>query len=356
LGYFYFIKKMSLNKNYLALDEFINQALYNRKNGFYMKNNPFGKKGDFITSPNISILFSEMLSVWTISFWENLKCPKKINLIELGSGNGQMIYDMINSFKNFPKFYKSCKFIILEKSPYLKKIQKKKLKKFNVKWIKNLNEIQKGNNIFIANEFFDALPIKQFFKINNKWVERFIKFDKNDNKSFINIESDIKKIEKKIGFKISNNQKIIEYSPLALKYLKNISKKINNNNGALLIIDYGYLEDSMKNTLMAIKKHKISNLLKEFGDSDITYKLNFKLLKKIINNLKLKCQGITTQRNFLIYLGIQQRAEIISRNLPFSKKADIYYRLKRLIDKDQMGDLFKVMLITNKKINFKIGF
>ena len=347
---------MSLNKNYLALDKFINRALYNRKNGFYMKNNPFGKKGDFITSPNISILFSEMLSVWTVSFWENLKCPKKINLIELGSGNGQMIYDMINSFKNFPKFYKSCKFIILEKSPYLKKIQKKKLKKFNVKWIKNLNEIQKGNNIFIANEFFDALPIKQFFKINNKWVERFIKFDKNDNKSFVNIESDIKKIEKKIGFKISNNQKIIEYSPLALKYLKNISKKINNNNGALLIIDYGYLEDSMKNTLMAIKKHKISNLLKEFGDSDITYKLNFKLLKKIINNLKLKCQGITTQRNFLIYLGIQQRAEIISRNLPFSKKADIFYRLKRLIDKDQMGDLFKVMLITNKKINFKIGF
>jgi len=242
------------------------------------------------------------------------------------------------------------------KKSLLKKNTKKKLKKFNVKWIKNLNEIQKGNNIFIANEFFDALPIKQFFKINNKWVERFIKFDKNDNKSFINIESDIKKIEKKIGFKISNNQKIIEYSPLALKYLKNISKKINNNNGALLIIDYGYLEDSMKNTLMAIKKHKISNLLKEFGDSDITYKLNFKLLKKIINNLKLKCQGITTQRNFLIYLGIQQRAEIISRNLPFSKKADIYYRLKRLIDKDQMGDLFKVMLITNKKINFKIGF
>ena len=347
---------MSLNKNYLALDEFINQALYNRKNGFYMKNNPFGKKGDFITSPNISILFSEMLSVWTISFWENLKCPKKINLIELGSGNGQMIYDMINSFKNFPKFYKSCKFIILEKSPYLKKIQKKKLKKFNVKWIKNLNEIQKGNNIFIANEFFDALPIKQFFKINNKWVERFIKFDKNDNKSFINIESDIKKIEKKIGFKISNNQNIIEYSPIALKYLKNISQKINNKKGVLLIIDYGYLEDSMKDTLMAVRKHKISEPLKEFGNSDITYKLNFKLLKKITNILKLKCQGITTQRNFLMNLGIQQRAEIISRNLPFLKKADIYYRLKRLIDKNQMGDLFKVMLITNKKVNFKTGF
>ena len=346
---------MSFSKNLIPLDEFINQALYDPKNGFYMKKNPFGKQGDFITSPNISILFSEMLSVWTISFWQNLKCPKKINLIDLGSGNGQMIYDMINSFKKFPKFYKSCKFIILEKSPILKKIQKKKLKKFKVKWINNLKEIKKGNNIFIANEFFDALPIKQFFKLNNKWFERFVQFDKNNKKSFININSDIKKVEKKIGFNISNNQRIIEYSPTALKYIKNISKKINNN-GGLLIIDYGYLEDSMKDTLLAIKKHKISNLLNEFGNSDITYKLNFKILKKVINNLKLKCQGITTQRNFLTYLGVQQRAEIISRNLPFSKKADIYYRLKRLIDKNQMGDLFKVMLITNKKINFKLGF
>jgi len=347
---------MNPNEKLIALDEFINQALYNPKNGFYMKNNPFGNRGDFITSPNISILFSEMLSVWTVSFWQNLKCPKKINLIELGSGNGQMVYDMINSFKNFPKFYKSCKFIILEKSPYLKKIQKKKLKKFKVKWINNLNDVQNGNNIFIANEFFDALPVKQFFKINNRWIERFVKLENKNNKSFMNIDSDIKKIEKKIGFKLSNNQKIIEYSPMALKYLKNISKKINNKKGALLIIDYGYLENSMKNTLMAIRKHKISGVLEEFGNSDITYKPNFKLLKKITNILKLKCQGITTQRNFLINLGIQERAEIISRNLPFSKKADIYYRLKRLINKNQMGDLFKVMLITDKKINFKTGF
>ena len=157
-----FLKKGSK----ISLDKFIYKALYDKNKGYYMKGNPIGSKGDFITSPNISILFSEMLSIWTISFWQNLKCPKKINLIELGSGNGQMIYDMINSFKNFPKFYQSCKFIIFEKSPHLKKVQKKKLKKFNVKWIKNFNEIKKGTNIFIANEFFDALPIKQFFKIN----------------------------------------------------------------------------------------------------------------------------------------------------------------------------------------------
>ena len=148
---------MKHKKNLIALDKFINQALYSPKKGFYMKKNPFGSEGDFLTAPNISILFSEMLAVWTIAFWQNLKCPKKINLIELGSGNGQMIYDMINSFKNFPKFYKSCKFFILEKSPYLKKIQKKKLKKFNIKWIRNINELKNEHNIFIANEFFDFL-------------------------------------------------------------------------------------------------------------------------------------------------------------------------------------------------------
>ena len=121
---------MRLSKNYISLDKFINKALYNSKSGFYMKRNPFGRSGDFITSPNISILFSEMLSIWTVLFWENLKCPKKINLIELGAGNGQMLYDMINSLKNFSKFNDSCNFFILEKSPYLKKNSKAKVKKF----------------------------------------------------------------------------------------------------------------------------------------------------------------------------------------------------------------------------------
>ena len=346
---------MRLNKNYVALDKFIYRALYNSKTGFYMKKNPFGENGDFITSPNISVLFSEVLSIWTIAFWEKLKFPKKINLIELGAGNGQMIYDMINSLKNFSKFYESCNFFIYEKSPYLKKIQKQKLKNYKVKWINDLKELNSENNIFIANEFFDSLPIKQFFKIKNKWTERVVVED-NNNSNFINISSDIKKIEKKLQFKISKNQTIVEYSPMALKYLKKISKKIKNKKGALLIIDYGYIEKKMKDTLMAIKKHQVGNVLDDIGNSDITYHLNFQILEKIIKNLKLKCQGITSQRKFLINLGIKERAEIISRNLTFSKKANIYYRLNRLINEKQMGNLFKVMLITHNKINFKIGF
>ncbi len=346
---------MIIKKNFIPLDEFINKALYNPKNGFYMKKNPFGKNGDYITSPNISILFSEMVSVWIVAFWYYLKCPKKINVVELGSGNGQMIHDMINSLKNFPKFFKSCKFYIHEKSPFLIKIQKKKLQKFNIKWIKNFKGLKKEQNIFIANEFFDALPIKQFFKIKNKWKERVVETKKNEKK-FHYINCNIKKIEKKVGFKLSKNQNIIEYSPLCYEYLKDISKNLTNNKGGLLIIDYGYLEKSMQNTLMSIKNHNLIDIFKKFGDSDITFKLNFKILEKMINKLNLKSQGITTQRNFLMALGIEKRAEIISRNLPFSKKADIYYRLKRLIGKNEMGDLFKVMFVTNNKIKFKVGF
>ena len=112
----------------------------------------------------------------------------------------------------------------------------------------------------------------------------------------------------------------------------------------------------MSDTLQSVSRHKKNNLLNSIGNADITYKINFKILEKILKKLKVKSQGVTSQRNFLINMGILHRAEIISKNLTFSKKADIYFRLKRLIDKKQMGNLFKFMLITNKKINFKTGF
>jgi len=343
---------MNHKKKYIALDKFIHQALYNSNTGFYMNKDPFGSKGDFLTAPNVSVLFSEMIAVWVIA----LKCPTKINLVELGPGNGEMILRMLSSFEKFQSFKKSCKIFLLEKSPFLRKIQKKKLKKFKVKWIKNLNEIKTGPKIFLANEFFDALPIKQFFKINNEWLERYVDIADKKNPKFTNKKINIKKFEKKIGFKISKNQKIIEFSPLTIKLMKQISKKLINKNGGLLIIDYGYLNNSMMDSLQAVKNHKKVNILKNYGSSDITYKINFKTIKKISKYLKLKPQGITTQRKFLLKLGILERAEIISKKLPFSKKADIYFRLKRLIDKNQMGELFKVMLITNKKTKFQIGF
>ena len=155
---------------------------------------------------------------------------------------------------------------------------------------------------------------------------------------------------------MSDNQKFIEFSPLAYKYLNVISKKINNLKGGMLIIDYGYLEKKMKNSLQSVYKHNFNNIMYNFGNSDITYNINFFLLKKIAKKLNLKVAGLTTQGSFLKRLGISHRAEILAKNLKFSKKANIYYRLNRLVDNKFMGNLFKVMFVTKKNIKFKMGF
>ncbi len=321
-----------------------------------MRKNPFGREGDFITAPNISRMFSEMLAIWILGFWENLENPKKINLVELGAGNGEMMKILLETFKKFPVFFDSCNILIHEKSLRLKKIQKDKLDKDKIIWITDLKEIKKFPTIFIANEFFDAMAIKQFTKKKDLWVEKYVNLKNNKKAFFVEKSFNMKKFEKKIGYNISKNQKFIEYSLVGVSYLKKITDIIKKNSGGLLIIDYGYMEKKMKNTLKSISNHKHSNILENIGKSDITHNINFYLFKKIIDQLGGLKGLITTQGSFLVKLGIKNRAEIISQNQSFSKKADIYYRLKRLIDEKEMGNLFKVMFIKKKNNKYKLGF
>ena len=348
---------MILKKDHkIPLDKFINYCLYDKKNGYYMNSNPFGITGDFTTGPNISRLFSEMVAIWTISFWESLGSPKKFNLVELGAGNGEMMKVMIESFKKFPFFIGKCNIFIYEKSPKLIKEQKKNIKFKNIKWIRSLKKLNKSPSIYLANEFFDALPIKQFSKSKNSWFEKFVHFYSNKKAEFINKRVDIKKVEKKINYKFSNKQNFLEYSPLGFKYLKDIFKFIKKNNGGLLIIDYGYFDKKMQDTLQAIYRKKYSKVLENIGKSDITYNINYYFIKKIAENFKGLNINFTSQKEFLTNLGIRQRAEIICKNKTFSETSDIFYRLKRLIDKKEMGDLFKVMLIKKSNNKSQIGF
>jgi len=345
------------NKKIFTLDKFIDFALYDKDNGYYVKKNPFGKKGDFITSPNISILFTEMIAIWIISLWEFLGRPKEFNVVELGAGNGEMAKDLIKTFERFPNFKNSYKLNIFEKSKSLIELQKKKLKLYKVKWIKNLEDVSDIPSIFIANEFFDALPIKQFLKTNDIWYEKKIECRDNGLKpKFFEERVNVSKIKKKLGLDIFLNQNFVEFSPSLFEYLKIISKKITLNDGGILIIDYGNWEKKMRDTLKSFSKHKPNNLFENIGKSDITYDINFQSLKKILNSFDLKINGSSTQKSFLLNMGILERAEIISKNLTFSKKADIYYRLKKLIDKKEMGEIFKVLFASNSKNKFNIGF
>ena len=155
----------------LPLDLFLEKVLYDKNFGYYQKKNPFGKKGDFVTAPNISNIFCEMIVIWLISFWESLNKPKKINIVELGPGNGDFSEILVKTLKNFPQILKSVNIYLYEKSEKLTKFQKKRISSSKVLWIKNFNEIKKGPVIFFGNEFLDALPIKQFKKVNGKFLK-----------------------------------------------------------------------------------------------------------------------------------------------------------------------------------------
>ena len=348
---------MKSDKTYsLPLDKFINLALYKKDTGYYMKKNPFGKNGDFITSPNITRLFSEMIAIWTITFWKSIGCPKKFNLLELGAGNGEMMKVIDETLMNFPDCYNACNFIIHEKSKFLISEQKKNLNLKKFSWLMSLKKINSNPTIFLANEFFDALPIKQFFKKKDGWIERFVDLNGPKKAKFKEKKIDIKIIEKKLNFKVSKNQNVIEYSPAAFKYLKIVCDLISKNDGGMLIIDYGYANSKMHETLQAINNHKYSSVLENIGDSDITYNINFNSFEKFISQFEKINSIFTNQKKFLLKMGILQRAELISKNIAFSKKTDLFYRIRRLIDEKQMGELFKVMLIKKKKNNFKTGF
>jgi NADH dehydrogenase [ubiquinone] 1 alpha subcomplex assembly factor 7 len=291
-----------------------------------------------------------------VSFWQNLGCPKEFNLIELGAGNGEMMKVVITTLKNFPEFFDNCELFIHEKSELLIKQQQQNLQSENVTWISDIKNMNSFSTIFLANEFFDALPIKQFFKKKDKWVERFVDLKEIDKAEFKEQLVNINQIEQSLKFAISDSQEIIEYSPSAFTYLENICEIIKNNNGGILIVDYGYLEPKMHETLQAINNHKYCNVLENIGNSDITYNISFSLFEKFIKRFHDLDAIFNSQKKFLTSMGILQRAEIISKNIPFLKKTDLFYRVSRLIDEKQMGELFKVMLIKKSDNKFKTGF
>ena len=277
-------------------------------------------------------------------------------MLELGAGNGEMMKVIINTLKKFPECFGTCNFMIHEKSDFLINQQKKNLQSKKISWIKDIKKINSDPTIYLANEFFDAIPIKQFFKNKESWVERFVDLKNPKKAEFKEQKIDIKILEQSLNFEISKNQNIIEYSPETFKYLKNICNIIQKNDGGILIIDYGYLNSKMHETLQAVNNHKYSNVLEKIGDSDITYNINFNLFQKFINQFHNLNSLVSNQNKFLTSMGILQRAEIISKNIAFSKKTDLFYRIRRLIDEKQMGELFKVMLIKNIKNKFKTGF
>jgi len=344
-------------KKSIPLDQFINISLYDKKFGYYMKKNPFGKEGDFITAPLISNLFGEMIAIWCVAFWEYIGKPKKILLVELGPGDGSLCKDLLRTFRQFKNFYNSLEINLLEISDELKTIQKLKINNRKVKWIKKIKEINCGPVIFLGNEFFDALPIKQIYKKKKLFFEKYVALSNNNKKiRFLNKKANnslIRRIQKLNLISMGNT---IEYPLEAIKFLDAIAKKINKFDGGLLTFDYGYTTKKNQNTLQSVKKHKCTNIFSMPHHSDITSHLNFKLFHEILKKNNLNVEKITTQNEFLKKIGILERANILSKKMTFKEKANMFYRLKRLMGYREMGSLFKVLFAQKKGRKFSLGF
>jgi cyclopropane-fatty-acyl-phospholipid synthase len=344
------------NSKILPVDKFFTNVLYDQKNGYYTSQIPFGERGDFITSPKVSSLFSEMIAIWIVACWESFGKPKNFNVVELGPGDGSLASVLLKSFKKFPEFNSIKKVFLFEKSDFLRKIQKKKIGSNNVKWINNFNVIKKGPVIFFGNEFFDAIPIKQFKKIKNSFFEKNYILDKNFRIKKVYKKASVSNIKILKSYKTLNNLKFIEFPKLGFQELTKIIKKIFKLKGCILLVDYGYFRANNQNTLQSVMKHQKNNPLKNLGRADVTTHVNFKLLNEffIKNNLKIK--DLISQKEFLENMGIIERAKIVAKKMKFKEQSDLYLRIQRLLSPKYMGELFKVILAYKFDNNNFAGF
>ena len=349
------IKKIFLKDKIMPLDLFLDRVLYDKEVGYYQNKNPFGIKGDYITAPNISKLFCEMISIWIVSFWENLDKPKKFNFVELGPGNGDFCLVLLETLKNFPETYKAINIFLYEKSNKLRKIQKKRITSKKVFWLQNLKKIKDGPIIFFGNEFLDALPIKQFKKINNKFFEKYVVF-KDNQINFLFKKAIKKELAKLKSFKLLNNSGLIEYPEYGFREMSVICEKVKKLNGGILFIDYGYKYQKNINSLQSVIRHKLNDVKKNLGNADITSLVNFELYKDYFNSNNLIVEKIISQSKFLQKMGIVKRYEIASNKMNNKDKTNLYLRVKRLIDPKLMGENFKVIFAKNKKCSFTLPF
>ncbi len=335
--------KFFKNSKKLPTDIFFQNVLYDKKIGYYNTKQPFGRTGDFITAPKISFLFSEMIAIWVISTWENFGKPKNVNIVELGPGDGSLTKVLIKVFKKFPNFNSAKKIYLYEDSDFLKKIQKKNLKNNNIKWINSFKKLKKGPIIFFGNEFFDAIPIKQFKRDKNLLLEKYYEIDKNydiSEKYYKAMKIDKRAINQ---FKTFYKQSFIEYPKIGLDIMKKVIKKIIKYKGCILIVDYGFYKPNNQNTLQSVINHKKNLLFKNLGKADVTSHVNFELLHEFFFKNNLSVNKVISQKEFLEKMGILQRAEIIAKNLKFNDQSNLYLRLKRLLSPRLMGELFKVI-------------
>ena len=347
----------------MPLENYMARALGDTAHGYYSKQDPFGKKGDFVTAPEVSQVFGELLGLWGLDFWMKSGPWAEFNIVELGPGRGTLMRDIAHSVKMHPAYLQSAHLHLLETSPVLQEKQNQTLSKVlgdttPCHWHTNINDLLKACHgmpvIIYANEFFDALPIRQFVQENGMWKLKCV--DVKDSELVPVTITDISLTDNLPAAQNFKHGDILETSPQAEAIMTQLANYVADNDGTLLMIDYGYTQNQPGETFQALSDHQPVSPYKSPGNADLTAHVNFKRLAEIAEDSSCRSSGPTSQRNFLISLGLEQRFESLSLNASSQQKIDLLAARNRLIGIDQMGILFNVLSITKADKALPSGF
>jgi SAM-dependent MidA family methyltransferase len=330
-------------------------ALSHPRYGYYTRREPFGVAGDFVTAPEISQMFGELIGLWAAEMWHLGGAPAPMRLVELGPGRGTLMTDALRAICKVPEVVGRIEVHLVETSPRLIEIQRARLAECDpIEWHGSPADIPLGPAIFIANEFFDALPVQHFVRAEKGWCERLVGLDAHGNLAFG--LSPLSPSEIRVT---APEGTIIEISPKAREIVGALAGRIAGDGGALLLIDYGYADTQPGETLQGVRNHRFVDPLEAPGECDLTAHVDFAALARQAKAAGARVHGPLTQAQFLLALGIVARAQMLKRNATAAQAAAIDTAVSRLTDRStpaSMGQLFKVMAITPQSMRALPGF
>lgn len=329
----------------ITIEDYMARVLGDPVHGYYMKQDPFGAAGDFTTAPEISQMFGEMIGLCLADHWLRAGAPSPFILCECGPGRGTLMADIWRATKIVPGFHDAARIVLVEMSPVLRAVQNETLAKAGARalHVSSLTEVPDGPLWLVANEFFDALPVRQFVKTERGWNARLIGLDEKGALAFgLAPEPD-----PAIALEAPDGS-VLEVMTAGLSFMHDLATRIARQSGLVLVIDYGHSKSGVGDTLQAMRRHEFVGVLHEPGDCDLTAHVDFAALARVARQAHCAVFGPVEQGDFLRSLGIEQRAARLKQNARDPQTVDA--ALARLTDRDErgMGALFKVLALVQQ--------
>jgi NADH dehydrogenase [ubiquinone] 1 alpha subcomplex assembly factor 7 len=344
----------------IAVSQYMAICLTHPDHGYYTTRDPLGARGDFITAPEVSQMFGELIGLWAGAAWRAMGAPGQVRLVELGPGRGTMMLDVLRAAKVVPEFRTAVVLHMIEISPALERLQRAAMASSDVPvaWHRSIEEVPDGRLIVLANEFFDALPIHQAVMCADGWHERVVNIGEDDKLHF-GIDRDPNPLFDKLmpaGGRAAKIGDIFEWrtDQLALE----LGRRVVRMEGVALIIDYGHCGSAIGDTLQAVRGHDFADPLSAPGSADLTAHVDFQALARAAEGMGARVHGPLSQAEFLRQLGIEQRAAALKAVGPPESAAAIEAARQRLINEERtgMGRLIKAMALSSPRIPALPGF